>query len=181
LIVSDTIEYNIVEDMKKVKANISLYEVSKLKQQQKFLLKELNAVPASPLPTVVTAKASKGKGKPPNVSSDKIDPSDAILIGDRSNSHTPPFLLTFEIFNKNVHNCLVDSGASSNIMPYSVCLKLNISPQKSVVQIVQLDHTKVKVLGEMNSVLIRLSSNSKVCQIIDILVVDIPEFYSYFK
>jgi hypothetical protein len=104
----------------------------------------------------------------------KIDP---ILIGDRSNSHTSPFLLTFKIFNKNVHNCLVDSGASSNIMPYSVCLKINAQPQKSATQIVQLDRTKVKVLGELKDVLIRLSSNPKVFQIIDIIVVDIPNAY----
>jgi len=32
LIFSDNMEYNTVEDMKMVKANISLYEVSKLKQ-----------------------------------------------------------------------------------------------------------------------------------------------------
>ena len=31
--------------------------------------------------------------------------------------NVPPFLLTFEIFNRNVHNCMVDSGASSNVMP----------------------------------------------------------------
>ena len=73
--------------MKKIKANISLHEVAKLKQQQKFLLKELNEVLASPLPAPVTAKASKGVGKPPNDTSEKIDSSDAILIGDRSNSH----------------------------------------------------------------------------------------------
>ena len=36
LIVSDTIEYNILEDMKKVKDNIFLYEFSKLKQWHKF-------------------------------------------------------------------------------------------------------------------------------------------------
>ena len=41
----------------------------------------------------------------------------------------------------------------------------------------QLDRTKVKVLEEMNLVLIRLASNPKVNQVIDILVIDIP--YSY--
>jgi hypothetical protein len=76
-----------------------------------------------------------------------------------------------------VHNCLVDSGASSNIMPYSVCLQINAKPQKSAIQIVQLDRTRVKVLGELKDVLIRLSSNSKVFQIIDIIVVDIPDAY----
>ena len=72
---------------------------------------------------------------------------------------------------------LVDSGASSNVMPYLVCIKLNISLHKYVVQIVQLDQTKVKFLGQMNSVLIGLSSSWKVFQIIDILIMDIPEFY----
>ena len=103
-------------------------------------------------------------GKPPSCSN-KVNPTDLVLIGDRSISHTPPFLLTYEIFNKNVHNCLVDSGASSNIMPRTVCTKLNITPQKSVVHIVQLDRTKVEVLREMISVSIRLSSNPKVSQI----------------
>lgn len=65
LVVSDTIEYNIVEDMKKIKANISLHELTKLKQQHKCLLKELNIVFASPLLTVVVFKASNGMGKPP--------------------------------------------------------------------------------------------------------------------
>lgn len=32
LIIYDTMEYNIMEDMKKFKSNISLYEVRKLKQ-----------------------------------------------------------------------------------------------------------------------------------------------------
>jgi hypothetical protein len=26
--------------------------------------------------------------------------------------NVPPFLLTFKIFNRNIHNCMVDSGAS---------------------------------------------------------------------
>ena len=35
----------------------------------------------------------------------------------------------------------------------------------------------MKVIGEMEDVLIRLSSNEKVCEFIDIVVADIPEAY----
>ena len=35
---------------------------------------------------------------------------DGILIGRKSRSQASPFLLTFEIFNRNVHNCLVELG-----------------------------------------------------------------------
>ena len=38
--------------------------------------------------------------------------ADGILIRRKSRSQTLPFLLTFEIFNRNVHNYLVDSRAS---------------------------------------------------------------------
>ena len=88
------------------------------------------------------------------------------------------FLLTFEIFNRNVHNCMVDSGASSNVMPLSV-QKLN-AEVKPYLKIIQLDRTNVKVIGELKNVLVRLSSNPKVHQIIDIIIVDIPEFYGLF-
>ena len=35
----------------------------------------------------------------------------------------------------------------------------------------------MKIIGEMEDVLIHLSSNDKVCQFIDIVVADIPESY----
>ena len=47
------------------------------------------------------------------------------FIGNNSKSTTPPFLLTFKIFNGNVYNCMVDSGASTNVIPLSICRKLN--------------------------------------------------------
>ena len=98
-------------------------------------------------------------------------------VGGKPKCKTPPFLLTFEIFNHNVHNCLVDSGASVNVMPMSVCRKINGQPKPSTWRVIQLDRTNLKVIGEMKDFLIRLSSNDKVCQFIDIVVVDIPEAY----
>ena len=76
-----------------------------------------------------------------------------------------------------MHNCLVDSGASVNVMPLSVYKKINGQPKPSTWQVIQLDRTNVKVIGEMEDVLIRLSSNEKVCQFIDVVVADIPEAY----
>jgi len=92
--------------MKKIKANISLHELIKLKKQHKFILKELKAIPASPIPIAIVSKASNGMGK--ILGHSLFNSYDVIVIGDKSNSHTPHFLLTFEIFNKNIHNFLVD-------------------------------------------------------------------------
>ena len=54
---------------------------------------------------------------------------DGVLVGRKSRSQTPPFLLTFEIFNRNVHKCLVDSGASSNVMLIQFVRNLMLNPR----------------------------------------------------
>ena len=70
-------------------------------------------------------------------------------------------------------NRLVDTGALVNVMPISVWKRINGQPKPSTWRVVQLDRTNVKLIGEMEDVLIRLSSNEKVCQFIDIVVVGI--------
>jgi hypothetical protein len=100
------------------------------------------------------------------------------VVNARKN--VPPFLLTFEIFNRNVHDCMVDSDASSNFMPLSICQKNNAEVKHSDLKIIQLDRTNVKVISELKNFLVRLSSNPKVHQIIDIIIVDIPDVYVFF-
>ena len=76
-----------------------------------------------------------------------------------------------------MHNYLVDSGASINVMPLSVCNRINGQPKPSTWQVIQLDRTTVKVIGEMEDVLIHLSTDERLCQYIDILVDDILDAY----
>ena len=47
-------------------------------------------------------------------------------------------------------------------MPYVICKKLNVEPLRTKAQIVQCDRSRVKAMGELKYVLMRLSSNSKV-------------------
>jgi hypothetical protein len=98
----------------------------------------------------------------------------ATSIGEYSKSQICRFLLTYKIFNFNVHNFLVDFGASSNIMPYSTCQRINILLQLTTIRIIQLDRSYVKVRGELKEVYIVLASNPRVHQDIYIVVVDIP-------
>ena len=98
-------------------------------------------------------------------------------IGVKSKSQTLSFLLSFEIFNHNVHNSLVDYGASSNFMPLLVCKNINGQPTPSSCKIIQLDRSVVKVTREMKNVLIQLSIDERVFQFVDIIVVGIPEDY----
>jgi hypothetical protein len=104
----------------------------------------------------------------------------ACSLDKRGRPFVPPFLLTFEVFNINIHNFLVDSGASSNVMPLSICKKLNATLVKSDKHVIQLDRTQVKVIGELKDVMIRMATHPKFVQVIDIIMVDIPEAYGMF-
>jgi hypothetical protein len=82
-------------------------------------------------------------------------------IGSHSISHVQYFL-TFEIFNFNLHNLLVDSGSSLNLMSYSSFQKINVVPEKITTRIIQLDRSDVIVMGELKDVMIRLAIDPRV-------------------
>jgi ribonuclease HI len=205
------LDYDVVEDLKKLRANISIYELLKFPFLLQKMLQNISdnskngnsndsKVGQSKVPQKSSTKGNpvshdKGSLPLPNVNSvnnnvHNLNNSDKVVEENASKKpqettlstrkNVPPFLLTFEIFNRNVHNCMVDSGASSNVMPWSVCQNINAKVEPSSLKIIQLDRTNVKVMGELKNVLIRLSSNPKVHQFIDIIVVDILEVYGMF-
>ena len=146
------LDYDVVEDLKKMKSNIIVFELCKITQLREQLREALRHI-QGPRDVMVENIEETLKGKIVKVNKwtkassftntsnvdnkartmvdqKKGDASeDGTLISKKSRSRTPPFLLTFEIFNHNVHNCLVDSRASSNVMPCSMCKKLNDEPK----------------------------------------------------
>lgn len=76
----------------------------------------------------------------------------------------PPFLLSFEIFNFNVHNKMVYFGAPVNVMPLSITKKINVQWSKTSAQIFQLDKTCVLEIGELKDVIILLTYDEQVHQ-----------------
>jgi hypothetical protein len=75
---------------------------------------------------------------------------------------------------------MVHFGTSSNVMPLSMCQKINVKVQPSDLKIIQLDRKNVKVINKLKNVLVRLSFNPKVHQIINIIVFEILEVYGLF-
>jgi hypothetical protein len=50
---------------------------------------------------------------------------------------------------------MVDLGASSNVMPLKFYENINVKPEAYDIQIIQLDRTRVKVIGELKNILIK--------------------------
>jgi hypothetical protein len=138
------LEYDLLKELKRTKENISLFELMKLPQIQENFIKTLKGKTAKISKEInVRTKKWTSKNTPYH---DGNAPKrqvvvNASLFGKRSRSNTPPFLITFDTFNRNVHNFMVDSGVSSNVMPIKFCERLNVKPEESDIQIIQLDMT----------------------------------------
>ena len=160
-------DYNIVDDMKKVRENICMFELTKIMSQWDILLRELRKTSSG---NVISS--DKGSNK-------SLDTLTSILNALMMDANTlySPFLLTFEIFNFNVHNLLVDLSASVNVMPLSVSNKINAKWEKIDSYIIQLDMNHIQVIGELRDVIIRLSYDGQFHQCINIVIVDISEAY----
>jgi ribonuclease HI len=197
--VNPNLDYDVVEDLKKLRANISIYELLKFPFLLQKMLQNIseydkngngNKVVQNKVPQNTSTKKNPDPQDKGSLSVSNVNNVDKVVVETASKKpqattlstrkNVPLFLLTFKIFNRNMHNCMVDSGASSNVMPWSVFQKINVEVEPSTLKIIQLDRTNVKVIGELKNVLIRLSSNPKVHQVIDIIFVDIPEVYGLF-
>ena len=59
----------------------------------------------------------------------------------------PPFYVSLIIGDKLVHNCMIDSGASSSVMPRCVADVLEMKYEPIVRDVLQLDGSTVKTIG----------------------------------
>ena len=145
-----------VDDFKKAKANIYLFELLQIPSIRENLPKNMILNKSREVQNNNLETFAKPDSQNPNM------------------KRVPPFLFTFEIFNSNAHNCMIDSGESYNVMPIYVCRKLNATWEYSPTQIVQLDRSRVKVVSELKNVLLTLYVDHRIHQTVDIAVVDIP-------
>ena len=101
------VEYNLIDDLKRAKANISLFELPKISSIREGLPKNM-----------VLNRSREAQNHNLEVCTKPESQKYAT-------KKVPPFLLTFDIFNRNGYNCMINSGASLNVIPVSVCRKLN--------------------------------------------------------
>jgi hypothetical protein len=126
--------------LKILKENIFVMDMCRIPQQNDFLLQALKSVE--------NATRITDQGENLALSDLRNKPTvNAFSEDKKGKTFVPPFLLTFEVFNKNLHNFLVNSGASYNVMPLDICKKINAVTLKRDKHVIQLDRTQVKDMG----------------------------------
>lgn len=131
---NETIDYNIIEYLKIDHANIFIFKLTNIVGQREQHVQAFSQPSSSDKASTYQKVSGKSLGTIEYVVND--------VTLDASNL-CPPVFVKFEIFNYNVHNCLVDSGASVNVMPLSVAKIINAKWARTDAKIIQLDGSLV--------------------------------------
>jgi len=86
----------------------------------------------------------------------------------------PSFYVSLTIHDKILHNCLLDTGASHNLMPKVVMEELGLNITRSYHDLFTFDSKKVKCLGLIKDLAITLTQLPIKSIMMDIVVADVP-------
>jgi hypothetical protein len=105
------------------------------------------------------------------------DEKPAVILGpmveDRNDS-SPPFYTSLNIHDKVLHNCLMDSGASHNLMPKIVMEELGLEVTRAYHDLYSLDSRRVQCLGVIKDLVVTLFQLPMKSVVMDIIVADVP-------
>jgi hypothetical protein len=95
------------------------------------------------------------------------------MVEDKDDS-SPPFYTSLNIHDKVLHNCLMDSGASHNLMPKIVMEELGLEVVKTYHDLYSFDSRRVQCLGVIKDLVVSLFQLPMKSVVMDIVVVDVP-------
>jgi hypothetical protein len=88
-----------------------------------------------------------------------------------------PFYISLNIHDLILHNAMLDSGASHNLMPKAVMEKLGLEVTRPYKDLHSFDSSKVKCIGLIKDLCITLVQIPSKSMVMDVVVADIPPKY----
>ena len=95
------------------------------------------------------------------------------MVEERDDS-SPPFYTSLNIHDKVMHNCLMDSGESHNLMPKTVMEELRLESTKSYHDLYSFDSRRVQCLGVIKYLVVTLFQLPMKSMVMDIVVANVP-------
>jgi hypothetical protein len=135
--------FNFKSEIQKIKIPVPFLELIKNEEFKRYLSKILQPEPSSNSTESV------------NLQDEKTTTILGPLIEDKDDSSSP-FYTSLNIHDKVMHNCLMDSGASHNLMPKIVMDDLGLEITKTYHDLYSFDSRKVKCLGVIKDLLVTL-------------------------
>jgi hypothetical protein len=97
--------------------------------------------------------------------------------GKIDNTIVPPFYISLNIHDKILHNAMLDSSASHNLMPKAVMERLGHDVTRPYKDFHSFDSSKVKCISLINDLCITLAQIPQKSMVMDIMVANIPRKY----
>jgi hypothetical protein len=88
-----------------------------------------------------------------------------------------PFYITLTVHDHLLHNCMLDSGASHNLMPKIIMEKLGLEITRPYQDLYSFDSRKVKCLGMIKDLVVNLAQIPVKSILMDVVVADVPAKY----
>jgi ribonuclease HI len=88
-----------------------------------------------------------------------------------------PFYISLNIHDLILHNAMLDSGASHNLMPKAVMEKLGLEVTRPYKDLHSFDSSRVKCIGLIKDLCISLVQIPSKSMVMDVVVADIPPKY----
>jgi hypothetical protein len=153
--------FNFENEIQKIKIPVPFLELIKIEEFKKCLSKML------------LSKSYSNTTDSVNLQDEKPTIILGPLIEDRDDS-SPPFYTSLNIHDKVLHNCLMDSRASHNLMPKAVMDELGLEITKAYHDLYSFDSRKVKCLGVIKDLVVTLFQLPMKSVFMDIMVVGVP-------
>jgi hypothetical protein len=94
---------------------------------------------------------------------------------DRGNEKNRPFFLSLLVNDFILHNCMLDSGATSNVMTKRVMEQLNLRISRPYHNICAMDSRTIEVHGLIKGLQVHLAAFPDIMIEMDIVVIDVPD------
>jgi hypothetical protein len=92
---------------------------------------------------------------------------------DRQRDNNPPFYLSLGMNGLRLNNCMLDSGASTNVMSLKVMEQLGLKMTRPYGNVCGIDSKRVKVYGLCENVEVFLHFHINL--LMNIVVIDVPD------
>jgi hypothetical protein len=101
------------------------------------------------------------------------DPPVVFTSRDRTKEENPHFFVSLEINDQWLHNCMYDSGASSNIITKGIMKRLGLKITRLYQNVCAMDSREIETHGITIDLPIKLSFRPEFAFKMDVLVIDV--------
>ena len=169
------VPFNIVDNMKKMNITMSMWDTLAIPGQTDLLRRALSD---EVIPKMTGNKPYEAVLTNADHNDEKRDGAKEVNSKSSKSIKPPPFYLSLIIGNKLVHNCLVDSGATSSVMPKRVADQLGLNYQPLEKGGLQLDVTTINTVDFIKDANLTLHACTNYPIYLDIYVIDLPPYFA---